>query len=444
VNNLTNIPSDNQDNKKIALVIGIDRYIDNEIPILSGAENDAKELFELLTSEIGGFEQDETKYLLYGERARQRNILERISDIFREDDTLEIALLYFSGHGFVDKRGDLYLATYDISKKDPYIGGINVSDLQHQIYSSINKKNTIMILDCCYSGTATKGTKDGDSSIKNLLPILEENVIDTKQEDYGGEGKFTISSSAGEKVSWEMNDCKHSDEDTPHTHGEFTYHLLEGIRGGASDEISGEITLLSLQQYIDNKLAERNKQKSYLKIHEGSNLGAITIAYSVGKNKQYIENIINHIKTLFPPQENSFPLIGDIIEGARKLKELKEKKPNHPDIPTFRNILSSKLDIYKEGVLYWCYGLPNSVQAVIKSKTDRNSIDDFIDRVSNIQLESVSDTETNIEAILNIVGKEAKNKTVFTNEKDPKLSSFLTRLLPAYKRFKAWEGTHHQ
>jgi hypothetical protein len=312
------------------------------------------------------------------------------------------------------------------------------------MYSSKNKKNTIMILDCCYSGTATKGTKEGDSAIKDLRPILEENVIDTKKEDYGGEGKFTISSSAGEKVSWEMQDCKHSDEDIPHTHGEFTYHLLEGIRGGASDEISGEITLLSLQQYIDNKLAEKNKQKSYLKVHEGSNLGAITIAFSIGKNKQYLESIINHIKILFPPEDDSFPLIGDIIEGARKLKELKEKKPNNLNIPTFHDLLTTKLDTYKEGVLYWCYGLPNSVQAVIKSKTDRSSIDDFIDRVSNIQLESVSDTETNMEAILNIVGKEAKNKTVFTNEKDPKLSSFLTRLLPAYKRYKAWEGTHHE
>ena len=61
-----------------------------------------------------------------------------------------MALFYFSGHGFVDKSGDLYLSTYDVSKKDPYIGGINVDDLRDQIYTSENKNNAIMILDCCF------------------------------------------------------------------------------------------------------------------------------------------------------------------------------------------------------------------------------------------------------------------------------------------------------
>ena len=41
--------------KKIAIVVGIDEYDDVQIPQLAGAENDANELFELLTSEAGGF-----------------------------------------------------------------------------------------------------------------------------------------------------------------------------------------------------------------------------------------------------------------------------------------------------------------------------------------------------------------------------------------------------
>src|SRR5215204_5548126 len=99
------------------MIAGVDAYEDTEIPILSGAENDAKELFELLSSKTGEFVEDKNKCLFLGGRATQRNILKQISDIFRQDEIFDLALFYFSGHGFVDKNEDLYLATYDVDKK---------------------------------------------------------------------------------------------------------------------------------------------------------------------------------------------------------------------------------------------------------------------------------------------------------------------------------------
>ena len=69
---------------------------------MGGAENDAKELFDILTSETAGFESN-SKNLLLGEIATQRKISERVADIFRQNEKYDIALFYFSGHGFVDK-----------------------------------------------------------------------------------------------------------------------------------------------------------------------------------------------------------------------------------------------------------------------------------------------------------------------------------------------------
>ncbi|MGB9168954.1 MAG: caspase family protein [Nitrososphaeraceae archaeon] len=89
--------------KKIALLVDIDKYYDVQIPQIAGAENDAKELFELLTSEVGGFVNEE-KNLLINEQANYRDILDRISEVFRQDEEFDIALFYFSGHGFVDKK----------------------------------------------------------------------------------------------------------------------------------------------------------------------------------------------------------------------------------------------------------------------------------------------------------------------------------------------------
>ena len=81
MNDLGQTSTDYKAAKKVAIVVGIDEYDDKEIPKLKGAGHDARELFELLTSEVGGFEPDE-KNLLVNENARQRDILDRVSEIF--------------------------------------------------------------------------------------------------------------------------------------------------------------------------------------------------------------------------------------------------------------------------------------------------------------------------------------------------------------------------
>jgi len=423
-------------------VVGIDKYNDVQIPQLAGAENDANELFELLTSEAGGFVNKE-KNLLVNERARHRDILAGISEVFRGHDQYDIALFYFSGHGFIDEKKDLYLSSYDVNKNDPYIGGLKFDDLRNQIYSSENKENVIIILDCCYSGVVTEGTRGGGSeTIKDLIPVLDRNIGNIKDNNYG-KGKFTISSSAYDKVSWGMTNCTHSGDDRgPHPHGEFTYYLLEGIRGAAGDETTGEITLLSLQQYINQKLTEKKKQNSYITISEGSNLNAITIALSLEKFGSYISSLENTIKTYFPEGDSSFPSFKYIIQGTKKLKELKSKNPDNPNILSFSDLVRSKLNKYKEGVIDWCTRVPDDVQIQIESITDRDSIDYLLNYVSKLNLDTVINSKTDaILPILNLLGNQVKNNISYANDRDPNLRNFLQQLAPAYKVYKSMIGT---
>ena len=94
--------SHNDKDKKITISVGINKYYDGDddeegkgIPRLDGAENDAKELFDLLTSETAGFEND-TENLLLGENATHRRITERVADIF---STKNLRWLYFIFQG---------------------------------------------------------------------------------------------------------------------------------------------------------------------------------------------------------------------------------------------------------------------------------------------------------------------------------------------------------
>jgi uncharacterized caspase-like protein len=430
--------------KRTAIAVGINTYKDLSIPQLSGAENDAQEFFRLLTSQEGGFERNE-KNLLRGEDATQRNIIERISEIFRNDEKQEIAIFYFSGHGFLDKKDELYLSTYDVDKKDPYIGGIRIDDLRRQIYSSENKQNAILILDCCFSGAATKDTKDGSGEIKDVRPYLETNIgINADKENYGeGEGKFTITSSATDKVSWEVKDRTHQSNSQPHVHGAFTYHLLQGLEGGAADENSGIITLGSLQQYIDTKMSEEKKQNSYKHASQATNINNILIALSITKYKDNIENLVNEINQYLEiPPESSFPDIKYVIAGAKKLKELKSINPTNQSINTINERISSQLESYKQGVINWCISLADDVVFEIEKNTNtrRGFIEDFRNQAASLQCETLAGIDVEWKSFLISIGNEVRNKNNYLNKNDPKLGTLLTNLSVSYKFYNSSKG----
>jgi len=103
--------------KRRAVIIGIDEYNDSSIIPLRGAENDAREIYEMLSNpHIGGFNVAKDHFLI-GADAKCERIRKAISDIFWkcDTDTWELALFYFSGHGFEDGYGNGYIAPYDMN-----------------------------------------------------------------------------------------------------------------------------------------------------------------------------------------------------------------------------------------------------------------------------------------------------------------------------------------
>jgi len=421
--------------RRTAIIVGINNYEDRDIPQLSGAENDAQELFNLLTSEKGGFEKNREN-LIRGEHATQRNIIKRVSEIFRKDEKFDIAMFYFSGHGFLDKKDELYLSTYDVDKKDPYIGGIRINDLKKEIYASPNKQSAILILDCCYSGAAAKDAKNTDNQIKDVIPILEKNFEDIGGKENYGEGKFTITSSATDKVSWEEKDCIHLENNQPHVHGAFTYNLIKGIEGAAANQTNGMITLGSLQQYIDTAMLENNKQKSYYNESEARNINNILIALSVEKYKENILNLEAALDEDLEIPDLSFPSITYVIAGTKKLRELEHFNRTNPSIKTMNERIASQLEMYKNGVIEWCFNLPDPIKFKIERNTERDFIEDFTNQVGVLTIDKLVDIDDKLKQFLTSFGNEVKNKTEFFNENDPNFSSFLMKLSLIYKRNK--------
>ena len=87
-----------------------------------------------------------------------------------------------------------YLAPYDYYPDDPFISGINMRELKKIIYNTKNITSTIIILDCCYAGIATKNPMAPQEREKNmnLFTTNVENLIESSNQ---GQGKIVLASS---------------------------------------------------------------------------------------------------------------------------------------------------------------------------------------------------------------------------------------------------------
>lgn len=197
---------------KKALVVGIDNY--PEFPLM-GCCNDAQAISDILSRN----EDNSVNFYVKLEKdiETKAKLRKRIEQCFSGD--ADIALFYYSGHGYLDSVGG-YLVTPDYSDYDY---GVSLQD----ILTIVNKskcRNKIIILDSCYSGFMGSLSSAGQETA------------------FIHEGVTILTASRASEVSVESNG-----------HGLFTTLLLEALSGCAAD-ITGNITPGGIYAYIDKAL----------------------------------------------------------------------------------------------------------------------------------------------------------------------------------------------
>jgi uncharacterized caspase-like protein len=441
-----------KENRK-AIVIGINKYqSDPIIPELEGAENDAEEIRDMLV-EYGNFEISNNHYLV-GRDATRRNILTAVSDIFRKDDKYDLVTFYFSGHGIPDETTkDGYIAPYDYHPNDPIISGINMAELKKAIYNTKNISNTIILLDCCYAGIVTTDTSKSkkvrnamtmmapqeQEKKKNLFSTNIENMIESSSESSEssarGQGKIIIASSEPNKVSREKNDCIHGKNNSPHSHGAFSYYLIEGLEGSAADSRTGIISIESLRKHIEDQMTKEGKQKPIYSIAEASNFDNIKIALSQGIFEARIKKLINEAEKLAAKPDITTNLVAmfSLQDAAKKVKELISLKEDHPAIPTLEDKIDKALDMYKEPIINW---LDSNIMVAserineIRDNFYEGELPNLVWSLSFKKLVTLSDSY--IKALLYITSHVRQN-TQFENQDDPKLEVLTNQLRTVFE-----------
>lgn len=169
-----------------ALVIGIDSY--EFAPQLFGCVNDAYAMKSVLDRNSDGTVNFAVKLLTATslvDQVKRAEMRSNIEDLFEGES--EIALFYFSGHGYIDISGG-YLVASDTETGDDGIPVSIILDLAN--YSSA--RNRIIILDSCFSGiAASKSNSPSISELKEGTTILTASTEKQYASEENNSGVFT-------------------------------------------------------------------------------------------------------------------------------------------------------------------------------------------------------------------------------------------------------------
>ncbi|MBY8869351.1 caspase family protein [Streptomyces sennicomposti] len=200
---------------KRALLVGIDQY--DNFTQLGGCVNDVTALHPLLARN-----EDDSPNLdcrlatapKTGRPVRRDSLLGMLDDLLSPGS--DFALFYFAGHG-MPQNGDVALVTSDGTAATPGVKFIEV--LNRIVHSDV--KETVVVLDCCFSGGATTIAALGNDQA--VLP----------------KGTTVLTASRGDQYSMETADGR----------GQFSTYFEGALDGGAAD-VLGKVNISGLYAYL--------------------------------------------------------------------------------------------------------------------------------------------------------------------------------------------------
>jgi formylglycine-generating enzyme required for sulfatase activity len=213
------------DGRHYAILIGSSQFNPKSgLKDLRCPEQDVDGMAALLTSaEYGLFAANDIQAF---KNQPHYEILPEINAIFKQARPEDLILLYYSGHGELDNKDRLHLATPDSRKDVIETTSIRTSILRDLI-DNHRCKRVVMILDCCYSGAIKRDLLR--SSLDNQVNQLAKGI-------------YILTAST------ELQTAEEKEGDD---YGLLTKHILQGIRQGkVPSDAHGNISISALQRYV--------------------------------------------------------------------------------------------------------------------------------------------------------------------------------------------------
>ncbi len=327
---------------KRAVVIGVNKYEDERIDDLRGAENDAREIAGRLR-EYGEFHIPDSSFLL-GSDATADKIRTAISDLLWDSERCGFSLFYFSGHGFTDGYGNGYIAPCNMLPDKPFVRGIRMQELREMVLKATGKNRVLAILDCCYSGAITDGKGGEMGTVEPPLDSWFQTLEDQEQ----GRGRIILASSPKDQKSYEVFRPHELGGEPAHHHGAFTYHLLEGLDGKAAMDTEFRVTLSELYSYVSKEMQPPEYKVSMF----GAAIAQFDeITLVTAREKRTIEDLLKRSRDALCNAPNKEP--DWIFRSANYLGRALERSPSLQGAQEIEDRLNVHLLEFRADALNW-------------------------------------------------------------------------------------------
>ncbi|MEA2163156.1 MAG: hypothetical protein QOK37_1283 [Thermoanaerobaculia bacterium] len=313
-----------------ALVIGIGTYEfgkpqgkelePDQFPNLKKARQDATDFAAFL--ERNGFIEYNVRKLLDDEAtltAIKTELDELSKDCAKSGVENPLAIVYFSGHGWVDNKKRHYLIPYD-GKRDNLPG----SALPHRYFSDLLAElptnRLVVFVDACHSGAI------GLTNAKGA--VLEYDAGVSLGE---GEGRYLITSCKPGESSYELPEERNSI---------FTKHLLELLECENDDSTEVEVEFFALFTKLQKKVIDTAQRNDWNQTPTTSVSNATGIILAINKREREKriqisaatrETRISFFEALKPILKNSTSSAKTIIAGTLKKYVQEGRRLGAPD-----------------------------------------------------------------------------------------------------------------
>lgn len=227
--------------RKWAVVIGVNRYLDETIPSLHFCVEDTDRLVNTLATRCG-YERSDILVLNDLQvdpkhKPLRFNLEKQVRDWLAHARAGDTVLVYFSGHGFLDKQGNGYLAPHDCQQTDLQGSGLRTSKLREWLDASPADQK-LLILDCCHAAGRDKDKHSTESE------RLAKGFAQAK-------GLITLASCKEDEISLEWKEVQQ---------GLYSFFLANGLEGAADENGDQMIDTRELQSLLEVEVPRQAKK----------------------------------------------------------------------------------------------------------------------------------------------------------------------------------------
>jgi uncharacterized caspase-like protein len=237
-----------------ALLIGVGEsaYRDLSLPV---TVKDTQAIYAaLIDPELCAYPDDKEHIrVLNNQEATKAAILDGLNWLKgkAESDPNATVFVYYSGHGWVDKKTKrYYLLQHDIKPTKMAISALSAENFTDAL-RQIQAERLLVVIDSCHAaGMATSKEADLelDEEFDDFIRVApSKGLIDELKQ---GKGRVVFTSSEGEQKSWIKDESSSI----------YTYHFIEALQGAGNKPGDTEVRVSNLMNHLSKSVPESAKK----------------------------------------------------------------------------------------------------------------------------------------------------------------------------------------